>query len=79
MKTKVNGFEIEGTPQEVYAFIKLIDDARRDGVHLRPPLGSMPDWLKKECPDIYKTGIAPNAKWALDAVTAGGIQYAGRG
>ena len=53
MKAKINGLEVEGTPEEVFAFVKIMDDARRDGVNIKPPLGKMPEWLKK---DVYIGG-----------------------
>lgn len=48
MKATINGIVVEGTPKEIVEFQKLHDDLRRDGVHIKPQIGPMPDWIKKE-------------------------------
>lgn len=46
MKAKINGIEVEGTPSELVDYVKRMDDLRRENIHIKPPLGKMPDWIK---------------------------------
>lgn len=48
MKATINGIAVEGTPQEIAEYLKRMDDMRKDGVHIKPPLGQAPDWLKSQ-------------------------------
>lgn len=47
MKAIINGISIEGTPQEVAQYQKEMDDMRRKGVYIKPPLGKAPEWIKQ--------------------------------
>lgn len=53
MKAIINGITIEGTPQELADYQKIMDDMRRDGVHIKPPLGKPPQWVAMGDPTIY--------------------------
>lgn len=60
MKATINGIEVEGTPSELVDYMKRMDDLRREGTHINPPLGKMPEWVTTN-PFLYKplttTGI----------------------
>jgi hypothetical protein len=42
MKATINGIEVEGTPSELVDYMKRMDDLRREGVYIKPPLGKPP-------------------------------------
>lgn len=48
MKATINGIAVEGTPQEITSYIKLMDDLRRSGTYIKPPLGNVPEWIQKQ-------------------------------
>ena len=45
MKATINGINVEGTPQEIAEYLKIMDDMRRQGVYIKPLLGTPPHWL----------------------------------
>lgn len=48
MKATINGIVVEGTAKEIDEYQKIMDDMRREGTYIKPPLGKMPDWLRVE-------------------------------
>jgi len=48
MKATINGIEVEGTPKELAEYQVLMDDIRRNGIFIMPPLGKAPAWLFAE-------------------------------
>lgn len=59
MKATVNGIVVEGTPQELAEYQKVMDTMRKEGTHIKPPLGKMPEWIKpidngSKCPNHGK-------------------------
>lgn len=61
MRAVIAGITVEGTPEELAKYQKELDDMRRNGVHIKPPLGSIPKWLliemdnaKSKCPNEGK-------------------------
>jgi hypothetical protein len=55
MKAIINGLTVEGTPQELADYQKIMDDMRRQGIHIKPPLGEKPLWVKMGEPTLYPT------------------------
>lgn len=45
MKATFNGITVEGTPKELADYQITMDQLRRDGVYIKPPLGNKPEWL----------------------------------
>lgn len=71
MKATINGIIVEGTPQEIADYQKVMEKMRREGVHIKPPLGSPPPWVIREqdwYPYMPVTPLMPKVTSATDSL-----------